>query len=179
MALLKQILTDYSLHPLIPGAVLTSLVAGESNETIGRHGSRPWKIATAKAQGFTCIWKSRVGCTEISERIQRSEGFRGCLRATGGKIKIALVTQGDRVHQAARTESGIGTPNVGMVGDHGQSGAILRKTRDGTRDLIQELKLRFRHIVGGVWGVLSTESFGLSTDASGQFWTAFMYPRTG
>ena len=65
-----------------------------------------------------------------------------------------------------------------MVGDHGQSGAILRKDQDGTRDLIQELKLQFRHIVGGVWGVLfPPESFGLSADASGQFWTAFMYPQ--
>ena len=30
----------------------------------------------------------------------------------------------------------------------------FEKTKDGTRDLIQELKLQFRHIVGGVWGVL-------------------------
>ena len=30
MALLKKILTDYSLHPLIPGALLAALAAGES-----------------------------------------------------------------------------------------------------------------------------------------------------
>ncbi len=183
MALLKQILTDYSLHPLIPGAVLASLVAGESE----RDNREAWFSALEdcnrkkRKELYLHLEKQGWLDPEISERIQRSERvFVDAFEQLEGKIhEIALVTQGDEIaiKQLARSlaSARLMWEWLEIMVNPERS---FEKTKDGTRDLIQELKLQFRHIVGGVWGVLfPPESFGLSADASGQFWTAFMYPQ--
>ncbi len=183
MALLKQILTDYSLHPLIPGAVLASLVAGESE----RDNREAWFSALEdcnrkkRKELYLHLEKQGWLDPEISERIQRSERvFVDAFEQLEEKIhEIALVTQGDEIaiKQLARSlaSARLMWEWLEIMVNPERS---FEKTKDGTRDLIQELKLQFRHIVGGVWGVLfPPESFGLSADASGQFWAAFMYPQ--
>ncbi len=178
---MKNLIQDFSNHPLIPGSVLMSLSEYPMASQEKRIGKE--ELSTANQMGTLEILEWLRGKDILQEdasmRLQQVEDrFLKAFRTVEQKIpEIAQVTQAEEISikQLARALFGCRLlwEYMEVLTPPERS---YEKTSEGTRDLLQDLSNLFRKIVGGAWGVFfPREEFGLVADASAQFWTACLF----
>ena len=177
---MKQLVTDYTFHPLIPGAVLAALVSPPSDEAPSRSWYELLHACNRRDREQLYPWLVSQGWLSEAnaQRLHAVETeFVGVFERIEIKIpELAQVTQTDEmaIKQLARSLTAARLLWEWMEVQIPPQKSF-EKTDQGTRDLIQDLINQFRRFVGAAWGIFfPAQAFGLSADAAAQFWTALM-----
>ncbi|HEY1170283.1 MAG TPA: AAA family ATPase [Verrucomicrobiae bacterium] len=179
--LLRQVATDYSKHPLLPGAVVVSI----SGDVQAR------RLSQFSADDLADY--NQLSVKDIVVKLQQS----GVIGEEQGNDLLQLDADYRQWHKYVREH----IPEICKITDcHEDSVRRLEralfsakllsefleiltppqvsfeKTSQGTTDLLASLNESFRKIVGGIWSVMIAEDdHSLLADASAQFWVACLY----
>lgn len=179
--LLRHVASDFSKHPLLPGAVLVS-IAGDAQ------ARRLSPYTADELAGY-----NQLTLKEIIARLRES----GAIGVEQGDDLLRLDTDYAQWHNYLQEH----IPEVCRITEcHEESVLRLQralfsarllaeylevltppqvsfeKTATGTTDLLASLHESFRKIVGGIWSVMTAEyDRSLVADAAGQFWVACLY----
>jgi hypothetical protein len=178
---MNPLVSDFSTHPLIPGAVLAAIVGDPQSrraqsldpEALLAFNQSPTAEIVANFQSLGVI-----ASAQASDLIAADSRYVTAFRDLCRQIpEVAQVTGCD--------ESSVGQLARSLFGAKLMSEYLeiltppqlsYEKTARGTVDLLESLFDSFRKIVGGAWSVFFPRSeFSLVTDASAQFWMACLY----
>ncbi|MEW6305209.1 MAG: AAA family ATPase [Verrucomicrobiota bacterium] len=178
---MKQIVQDFSTHPLVPGSILACLLGDPQSRKLHPlddaqlRSSNKMSVVDVLAyfQDVGMVSEQQAdqiididarflrGYKELHRMIPEIAEVTGCNRAAVEKLAHALFSA-----KLMAEYLEIATPPQ----------LSYEKTTKGTVDLLEALFESFRTIVGGAWSVFFPRGeFSLVTDASAQFWTACLY----
>jgi hypothetical protein len=178
---MNDLLSDFKTHPLIPGALLASVAGDPARRRLQPFSSEQLlkfnKRTTVEVVGE--LQNSNLITAEQGSRILAVDGqFVRYYRDLSLNIpEVADVTGCDpqSVQQLARAlfSARLMSEYLEILTSPQIS---YERTSQGTIDLLAALFDAFRQLVGGAWSVFFPRSdFGLTTDASAQFWVSCLY----
>lgn len=179
---MQDLAKDRSIHPLLPGAVLACVMGdAKSREALGAYDAAGLaafnRMNTADLAayfvGHAMLRKEQadkigaldaeylVAWRELQRRIPEAAQVSGCVKDSVTQLARALVSA-----KLLSEYLEILTPPQ----------LSYEKSSQGTVDLLEKLAEAFRNMVGGAWSVFFPRTeFGLTSDASAQFWMACVY----
>ena len=177
------LVSDFSTHPLLPGAVLACLMGEPRQRDPQVHGEANLaafnKLATVDilAHFQQLGWVSDGQAAKI---LACETDFLGAFKKLGTRIgEIAQVTgcDADSVRRLARALF-----SVRLLEEHLEiltpPALSYERGSEGTVDLLERLSESFRRVTGGNWSVFFPRGeHSLQVDAAAQFWVACLYNR--
>lgn len=179
--LLRQVASDFSQHPLLPGAVLVSIAGDAQARRLSRLTADD-QAAYNKLKVKEIVQQLRqsgvIGEEQAEDILQLDADYRQWYEYLLGQIpEIARITgcHEDSVKRFARVlfSGKLFSEYLEILTPPQVS---FEKTTQGTTDLLASLNDALRKIVGGIWSVMiSEDDYSLLADASAQFWVACLY----
>lgn len=179
--LLRQVASDFSKHPLLPGAVLVS-VAGDAQarrlsqytaDELAEYNRLSLKEIIAKLGQ-----SGAIGEEQGQSLLQLDADYRQWHKYLQDHIpEVCKITE---CHEESVLRLERALFSARLLGEYLEiltpPQVSFEKTAQGTTDLLASLNESFRKIVGGIWSVMTLEDDrSLLVDASGQFWVACLY----
>jgi hypothetical protein len=177
----KRLVIDRSKHPLLPGAVLAAICGDPQarallpldHAQLAHFNQLPTRDIVAHFQDLQLLSAEQAGKLLEADR-QFTQSFQSLTRRIPEIADVSGCDPGS-VESLARALLGarlliedleiLTLPHLSY-----------ERTADGTVDLIAKLYDSFRNIVGGAWSVFFPRNeFGLTADASAQFWMSLLY----
>src|SRR5688572_14840929 len=178
---MNDLVSDHKTHPLIPGSLLAA-VAGDpsvrqlqplSHSDLLKYNKRTTVEVVGELQNASLMSEEQASrilavdsqfvrsFRDLTLNIREVSDVTGCDPHSVQKLARALFS--------ARLMSEyleiLTSPQLSY-----------EKTSQGTVDLLAALFDAFRHVTGGAWSVFFPQfSFGLTTDASAEFWVSCLY----
>ena len=179
--LLRQVASDFSQHPLLPGAVLVSIAGDAQARRLSRLTADD-QAAYNKLKVKEIVQQLRqsgvIGEEQAEDILRLDADYRQWYEYLLGQIpEIARITgcHEDSVKRFARVlfSGKLFSEYLEILTPPQVS---FEKTTQGTTDLLASLNDALRKIVGGIWSVMiSEDDYSLLADASAQFWVACLY----
>jgi stage V sporulation protein K len=179
--LLRQVASDYSQHPLLPGAVLVS-IAGDAQARRLSRLTADEQAAYNKLMLKEIVQRLHsagvVGQEQVDDILQLDADYRQWHQYLQDQIpEVARITgcNEDSVRRFARVlfSGKLFSEYLEILTPPQVS---FEKTSEGTTDLLASLNEALKKIVGGIWSVMiSDDDYSLMADASAQFWVSSLY----
>src|SRR5438046_2668353 len=178
---MNELVSDFSTHPLVPGALLASIM-GDPQSRRGQPLDNAALLTCNKLPTLDIVSRFQnlgiLAEEQASEIIAADNQYVTSFRELCRRIpEVAQVTECDKksVEQLARALF-----SAKLMSEYLEILTLpqlsYEKTARGTVDLLEALFDSFREIVGGAWSVFFPRAeFSLITDASAQFWMACLY----
>ncbi|MGY8655926.1 MAG: AAA family ATPase [Verrucomicrobiia bacterium] len=181
---MQKLVKDFSVHPLLPGGLLTSLMElrdDRKRRPLGVHTLMGYNRHTSE-ELLSVYSADRIIDAETAEAIQRCDAaFVGQMEKLAARIpEIAEASGCQRasVHRLARAmySSSLFVELLEILAPEDLS---FEKTDDGAIDLVKKLGELFADIVGSVWAEFFPRSeISRAADASAQIWVSCLYERS-
>jgi SpoVK/Ycf46/Vps4 family AAA+-type ATPase len=179
---MKELVKDFAVNPLLPGAVLACIVGdAKQREAHGAYNASSLaafnRTATADlAAHFVAHGMLRKDQADkiISTDAEYQAAWRDLQRRVPEVAQVTGCVK-DSVTQLARAliSARVFSEHLEVLTPPHLS---YEKSSKGTVDLLEKLSEAFRNLVGGAWSVFFPRiEFGLTSDASAQFWMACVY----
>jgi predicted house-cleaning noncanonical NTP pyrophosphatase (MazG superfamily) len=178
---MKDLVTDFSTHPLVPGCLLAAVMGDpQSRKTHTLDDSELLAFNKLTTLDIVSHFQQLHLLTDdqADKLIGEDNQFVTAFKDLGRRIpEVAQVTNCDTksIEQLARAlfSARLMSEYLEILTPPQLS---YEKTAKGTVDLLESLFDSFRKIAGGAWSVFFPRSeFSLATDASAQFWMACLY----
>jgi stage V sporulation protein K len=180
---MQELVKDFSLHPLLPGGVLTCLL--EMQDTAKKHplDTRTLLGYNRHSTGDLLSVYTSDGIIDraIAQSIQKSDdAFVGQFQALVAQLPDICEAAGCQqaaAHRLARAMFGAGLL-AELLEILTPPELSYEKTDDGTVDLLEKLEESFSDIVGGAWAEFFPRGeVSRHADASALFWVACLHER--
>jgi hypothetical protein len=177
----KRLVIDRSKHPLLPGAVLAAICGDPQaralipldHAQLAHFNQLPTRDIVAHFQDLQLLSAEQAGKLLEADR-QFTQSFQSLTRRIPEIADVSGCDPGS-VESLARAllSARLLIEDLEILTLPHLS---YERTADGTVDLIAKLYDSFRNIVGGAWSVFFPRNeFGLTADASAQFWMSLLY----
>lgn len=181
---MQELVKDFSLHPLLPGGVLTCLL--EMQDSAKKHplDTRTLLGYNRHSTGDLLSVYTTDGIIDraIAQSIQKSDAaFVGQFQTLVARLPDICEAAGCQqaaAHRLARALFGAGllAELLEILTPPERS---YEKTEEGTIDLLDKLEESFSDIVGGAWAEFFPRGeVSRRSDASSQFWVACLHERS-
>ncbi|MFM1942684.1 MAG: hypothetical protein RI897_1666 [Verrucomicrobiota bacterium] len=178
---MKELVRDHRVHPLVPGAVLASII-GTPDSRRAAPLSQPELAGINQLQTHAIIEKFQQTGLLADDQAARLLGIDHQYTITHQQLltKIPEVADVTTAHQASLEQLTRALLASRLITEYLEilvpPHLSYDRTPQGTVDLIQNILDAFRRIVGGTWSVFYPKGeLNLLADASAQFWMACLY----
>lgn len=179
--LLRQVASDYSKHPLLPGAVLVCISGDGQTRRLSQFTAddlAEYNRLTVKEIVAHLRQSGVLGEEQGTDLLQLDADYRQWHKYVQEQIpEVCRITE---CHQESVSRLQRALFSAKLLAEFLEiltpPQVSFEKTSQGTTDLLASLNECFRKIVGGIWSVMVAEDDrSLVADASAQFWVACLY----
>jgi stage V sporulation protein K len=181
---MRELVSDFSTHPLVPGSILGSIAGDPASRKLHPLDYGTLQKLNKQNTLETVSWFQNWGMisSEQAEKLLSvdTQYLKSYKELSLQIPEVADVTECDKasLQQLARTLF-----SAKLVAEYLEiltpPQVSYEKTNGGTVDLLERLFDSFRQIIGGGWSVFFPRSeINLVTDAAAQFWVGTLYGGT-